>query len=122
MNDEDRRALGSTRRLVFQNLLNGVPVEQIRQSLHLSELEIEQAQAFVAQKITQHLILRHQAPIPCQTIEDMRWNRIDLLAVLSKIGDIDLSTALILRKMLIQPMDHPEMIEGAQRRMAEAHR
>lgn len=121
MTDDDRRALGCTRRLIFQNLLNGVPVDQIRKSLRLSDLEFDQAQAFVVKKITQHLILRHQAPIPCETMNDLRWNRIDLLAVLGKIGDIDLSTDLILRKMLVQSVDHPEMIEGAQRRMTEAY-
>ena len=121
MDDDQRRALGRTRRLVFQNLANGVPGEMIRQSLGLSDLEIEQAQAFVAQKITQHLIVRRQPPIPCSTMADIRWNRIDLLSVLAKIGDLDLSTGLILRKMLVQAMDHPEMIEGAKRRMSEAY-
>ena len=121
MTDEERRAIGTTRRLVFQNLANGVPVEMIRTTLHLSDLEIDQARDFVAKKITQHLILRRQAPIPCTTMADIRWNRIDLLSVLAKIGDLDLSNALVLRRMLVQPMDHPEMIEGARARMAEAY-
>ncbi len=118
--DAARVAIGRTRRLVFQNLANGVPPERIRTDLRLSDLEVEQAQAFVAKKITEYLVLRRQAPIPCTTMKDIRWYRIDLLAVLAKIGDLDLSTSLILRKMLVQPMDHPEMIEGAKARMAEA--
>jgi hypothetical protein len=43
MTEDERRALGATRRLVFQNLANGVPAAHVRESLRLSDLEIEQA-------------------------------------------------------------------------------
>ena len=115
-----RRILGQTRRMVFQNIANGVPRDQIREALRLSDLEIEAAQAFVGKKITQYLIQRRQPPIPCLTERDIRWHRIALLALLARLGDVDLSTPLVLSKMLVQALDHPEMIEGAQRRMAEA--
>jgi hypothetical protein len=119
--EQDRRALGARRRLVFQNIANGVHRGQIRESLRLSDLEIDQARDFVLKKITEHLLLRRQPALPAQTEPDIRWYRIDLLAVLSRIGDLDLGTSLILTKMLVQPMDHPEMIEGASRRMQEAY-
>lgn len=119
MTEDERRALGQTRRLVFQNLANGVLTEQIRQQMHLSDLEIEQATAFVCRKITEYLVLRRQPPIPCQTMSDIRWNRVALQATLARIGDIDLSTDLILSRITVQAMDHPEMIEGASRRMQE---
>lgn len=119
MTEDERRALGKTRRLVFQNLANGVPAEQVRQQMHLSDLEIEQATAFVCRKITEYLVLRRQPPIPCQTMHEIRWNRVALQATLARIGDIDLSTDLILSRITVQAMDHPEMIEGASRRMQE---
>ena len=122
MTDEERRAKGRTRRLVFQNIANGVPVEQIRESLHLSDLEIEQAQAFVARKITENRTLRRQPTIPCSTVREIRFHRRALLGVLSLIGDIDLSTDLILAKLLVQEIDHPEMLEGASQRLAEVYR
>jgi len=121
MTEDERRALGATRRLVFQNLANGVPAAHVRENLRLSDLEIEQARAFVSRKITEYLMLRRQPPIPCQTMGEIRWNRAPLQAVLARIGDIDLSTDLILSRILVQAMDHPEMIEGASRKMEEFH-
>lgn len=120
MTEEERRALGGARRMVFQNLANGVPLEKIRTDMKMSELEIEQAQKFVSRKITEYLVLRRQPPIPCANVKEIRWNRRGLLAVLAKIGDIDLSSSLILRNVTVQAFDHPEMIEGASRRMQEA--
>ena len=134
MTEDERRALGRTRRLVFQNLANGVPEEQIREALHLSELEVDQARRFVVKKITDQLTIQRQPPIPCQTMRDIRWNRRALLAKLASIGDLELSTSLITRlgkdgvkqqfnlKVDVQSLDHPEMIEGAQHRMNEAYR
>lgn len=122
MNQDERRALGRMRRLVFQNLANGVPSDQIRESLRLSDLDIEQAQAFVARKINENRALRRQPMIPCADLRDIRNNRRALLGVLSLIGDLDLSTDLILSKMLIQQIDHPEILEGASRRMAEVYK
>jgi len=121
MTEDERRIKGRTRRLVFQNLANGIPVEQIGADMQLSALEIEQARQFVAKKITEYLILRRQPPIPCHDQKTMRWNKRGLLATLARIGDLDLSSELILSKVLVQDMDHPEMIEGAQRRMSEAY-
>lgn len=122
MTEEERRALGKSRRLVFQNVANGVPPERVGADLRLSQLEVEQAVRFVTKKITEHLVLRRQPPIPCDDVRAIRWNRRALLGVLAKIGDLDLSTQLILSKITVQAFDHPEMIEGAQRRMSEAYR
>lgn len=121
MTEDERRATGRGRRLVFQNLANGVPPEKIGEDLRLSALELGQAQRFIAKKITEYLVLRRQPPIPCDSIKDIRWHRRALLGVLAKIGDIDLSTDLILAKITVQALDHPEMLEGAKHRMSEAH-
>lgn len=122
MTEDERRRLGQTRRLVFQNLANGVSPEKIGENLRLSALEVEQAQAFVAKKITEYLTLRRQPPLPCGNLKEIRWNRRALLGVLAKIGDVDLSTQLILGRITVQALDHPEMIQGARARMQEAHR
>lgn len=122
MTEDERRRLGQTRRLVFQNLANGVAPEKIGENLRLSALEVEQAQAFVAKKITEYLTLRRQPPLPCGNLKEIRWNRRALLGVLAKIGDVDLSTQLILGRITVQALDHPEMIQGARARMQEAHR
>jgi len=119
MTEEERRALGRTRRLVFQNVANGVFVERVGTDLRLSQLEVERALRFVSKKITEYLVLRRQPPIACEDVRAIRWNRRALLGVLRMIGDLDLSTDLILSKITVQALDHPEMIEGAKRRMAE---
>lgn len=117
MTEDERKALGLRRRLAFQNLANGVPEERIRTNLRLSELELEQAQKFVARKITEYLVLRRQPPIPCGDLREIRWNRQSLLGVLAKIGDLDLSSELILSRITVQALDHPEMVEGAAARI-----
>ena len=116
-----RRARGAARRLAFQNIANGVPLERVMADLRLSELEVDQALRFVARKITEHLFLRRQPPIACDGAKAIRFNRRPLLAVLARIGDLDLSSELILGRITLQALDHPEMIEGAQHRMAKAH-
>lgn len=121
MTEDERKALGLRRRLAFQNLANGVPEERIRTNLRLSELELEQAQKFVAKKITEYLVLRRQPPIPCGDLREIRWNRQSLLGVLAKIGDLDLSTELTLSRITVQALDHPEMVAGAAARMNEAY-
>lgn len=120
MTPEERRALGQTRRLVFQNVANGVPVERIRETLRVSELEVDQAVRFVSRKITEYLVIERQPPIPCESVTAIRFHRRKLLGVLARIGDLNLSSQLYLSKVLVQSLDHPEMIEGAKRRMAEA--
>jgi hypothetical protein len=120
--EEERRRLGLSRRLAFQNLANGVPPEKIAADLKLSLVEIEQAHRFVAKKIAEYLVLRRQPPCFCDDLRSLRWNRKRALAVLSKIGDLDLSTELILSRVTVQKLDHPEMLDGAKHRMTEAYR
>ena len=122
MTEAERRSLGETRRLVFQNIARGLPVERVMADMRLSQLEVDQALRFVARKITQHLVLRRQPTIPCESQSAIRFHRKRLLPVLACIGDLDLSTDLILSKITTQTIDHPEMIEGMSRRMGEAYR
>jgi hypothetical protein len=117
---EERQALGRTRRLVFQNVANGVPEERIRETLRLSRLEVDLAVRLVARKITEYLVIERQPPIPCDSVSAIRFHRRKLLGILARIGDLNLSTQLYLSKITVQAIDHPEMIEGAKRRMAEA--
>ncbi|MGC1300931.1 MAG: hypothetical protein WA840_01030 [Caulobacteraceae bacterium] len=122
MTELERRALGASRRLAFQNIANGVPLARVMTDMRMSELEVDRAVRFVGRKITEHLVLRRQPPIPCADLRAVRWNRRNLLAVLARIGDLDLSTDLILGKITVQSLDHPEMVQGVKRRMTEAYR
>lgn len=131
MTEDERKALGRARRLVFQNLANGVPVERVMADLRLSALEVDQARRFVAKKIADYLFVRRQPPIPADSLTAVRFHRRQLLVVLARLGDLDLSTDIIqlknddgsltsfTLKLNTQALDHPEMIEGASQRMAE---
>lgn len=121
MTEAELRALGETRRLVFQNIANGLPHERVMADMCLSQLDVDQALRFVSRKITQYLVLRRQAPVACEGVAAIRHNRLRLLPILSRMGDLDLSTDLILSKITVQTIDHPEMIEGVSRRMSEAY-
>ena len=134
MTEAERRELGQTRRLVFQNLANGVLLEQVMVDFKLSALEVDQIRRHVARKITGYLVLRRQPLIACDSVRELRLNRRGLLGVLARIGNLDLSSDLILitdktgatvgslGRILTQSLDHPEMLEGATHKMAEANR
>jgi len=121
MTEAERRALGQTRRLVFQNIANGVPPEQVREAMKLSDLEIDQALTFVRRKIAEHLVLRRQPPIDASDVKAMRFNRKPLLGVLARIGDLDLSSELLLARVTVQALDHPDMVDGMKHRMNQAY-
>jgi hypothetical protein len=132
--EDERRALGRTRRLVFQNLANGVPPERVRQDLQISALELDQARRFVAKKIADFLFLRRLPPVPADDLGAIRHNRRALLGALAQIGDLNLSTDVIVipatatkpetrftLKLTTQALDHPEMVEGMRHRMRNSH-
>lgn len=135
MTEADLRALGATRRAVFQNLANGLPEARLMEDLRLSQLELDQARRAVARKIGDWLMYAKQAPIACASVREILWNRRPLLAVLARIGDLSLGSDFItfadrktgrlvkvqFGRITTQALDHPEMIEGAKHRMAEAH-
>jgi hypothetical protein len=136
MTEDERRIVGETRRAVFQNVANGLPQERVMEVMRMSQVEVERAVKAVARKITEWLVYARQPPIACDNVGLIRLNRKRLLAVLTKIGDLSLGSDFILfpdrktgelikvqfGKIMTQAMDHPEMIDGASRRMAEAYR
>lgn len=77
---------GVRRRLVYTNLLNGISVEQVMDALHLSEREVLEAFRFVAVKIRSYKFERQLPPVPGETIDIARANRLDLLLTLSKLN------------------------------------
>ena len=122
------------RRLVFENIANGVPIPQIMEALKLSELEVDNAHKFVARKIIQNRVALRQAPIDCHDLRMIRFNRRPLLAVLARIGNLDLSTDILIARfpdqskvefglnITVQALDHPEMVEGAAHVISQGHR
>jgi hypothetical protein len=101
MTEEDRRRLGERRRMIFENVANGVNIDALKTTFRASPEEIQRETAFVARKITEYRFQRRLPPIQCSTLGEIRANRVILLASLSKIGPMTLSTELILPRLLV---------------------
>ena len=122
--------LGSERRLIFENVANGVPIETIMATFRRSRLEVQQDVEFVAKKITEYRFRRltdgptkKGAPatarplVPCSTYADIRLHRVNLLETLSKLGDRYLSSPLLLPKVTIQKVDSPDAVREVSHRV-----
>jgi len=105
---------GDDRRAIFSNAANGVPMEDIMQAFHLSELEVDQAIALVSKKIREYRFRRRFPPLPCSDMKEIRWNRLALLENLAKLGPQYLESSLILPNIGIQNIDdHRRLAEAA---------
>ena len=120
MAEDDLRRLGERRKLIFQNVANGVQVEDIMAAFSASREDIDRAVAFVAKKVKEYRFRRAAPPIPCDTVADIRWNRLALLETISKLGPMWLSSELLLPKVTTQKLDHPSMLTEATERMKRA--
>jgi hypothetical protein len=92
MNDEERKRLAETRRLIFTNLANGVPVEGVMEGFHLSEKEVLDHFRFVARKIWGYRFERAQPYIKCETPNDAYHQRRALTYSLDRCGDTYLTS------------------------------
>jgi hypothetical protein len=117
--------IGATRRLVFENYVNGVDIEAMKATFARSAAEIEADIFFVAKKIKEYRFRRcadgsefAAPPVACDTLVDIRLHRLALLDTLKKLGDRALSSPLALPRIHIQKVDHPAMLDDARRRLA----
>src|SRR6516162_6942448 len=97
---------GAERRLMFQNYANGVDIEAMKVPFGRSAAEIEREISFVAKKIKVYRFRRcadgsayAAPPVACDTLADIRLNRLALFDTLAKLGDAYLSSALLLPKI-----------------------
>jgi hypothetical protein len=118
----DRLHLGEERKLIFENYANGVDIEDLMVAFKRSRLEIEREILFVARKIKEYRFRRvaegkknpHAAPpVQCDALLDIRLNRLALFDTLGKLGDLYLSSELLLPKVNIQKVDNRAMAEEA---------
>lgn len=79
--------LATERKLIFQNLLNGVPVAQVAQAFHrASEKEVLEDFRFVALKIKCYAFQRAFPYIPMDTVAEAAQNKMAILDILSKVN------------------------------------
>jgi hypothetical protein len=122
--------IGATRRLIFENVANGVPIEAIMATFRRSRLEVQKEVEFVARKITEYRFRRltdgptkkgspatARPLVPCSTHADIRFHRVNLLETLSKLGNLYLSSPLLLSKVTIQKVDSPDAVREVSHRV-----
>lgn len=108
-------ALGQERRLIFENVANSVPMDQVRSAFRRSQTEVERELRFVARKIREARFRTRMPPLACDDIRDIRWNRRALLETLRHLSDDYLSTELVLPNIGVQDIDSPGMLRDAAR-------
>lgn len=104
---------GQERRLIFENVANGVPIEQIMTAFRRSEAEVWREVEFVGKKIREARFKCQLPPIDHQGIAAIRRNRLPLLEALAQMRDQYLSSDLILPKIGVQALDSPGIIREA---------
>lgn len=109
---------GERRRMVFENVANGVPMDQVRSAFKLSQTEIDKDLRFVARKIREYRFRRRMPPLACDGVHDIRWNRVALLETLAKLGPEYLESDLIIPKIEIQSLSSDRDLKAA---AAEVH-
>ena len=107
---------GEERRLIFQNIANGVPLEKVMVAFCRSEKEVWDEVEFVGRKIREYRFRRHLPPLEHQGIRAIGLNRKALLETLSKLGPEYLVSDLVLPKIVVQKLDSPGTIKEAGQR------
>lgn len=109
----DLHKLGEERRLIFENVANDVPIEQIMVAFRRSREEIDREVAFVGRKLREYRFRRRLPPLDCETQRDIRWNRRALLENVAKLGPEYLSSELIIPRIGVQKIDSPAVMREA---------
>lgn len=112
----DPRNKGEERRLIFQNVANGVPVEKIMATFRRSDKEVWDEVEYVGRKIREYRFRRHLPPLEHQGIRAIQLNRKALLETLSKLGASYLEGDFVIPKITVQQIDSPGTLREATQR------
>jgi hypothetical protein len=79
----------NTQALIFANLLNGVPEQQVAETFKISREEVQRTFAFVLRKVKSYCFLRQTQKayptIVAHTVEEAKKYRLTCLAVLPNL-------------------------------------
>lgn len=83
--------MSDDRALIFKNLLNGVPIQQVCRDFHKTESEVNQIFSFVLRKIKNYCWLRSATKVALPMVhagnlEEAKKYRIQCLSVLPKLN------------------------------------
>ena len=113
MEAETLEKLGQDRRLIFENVANGVPMDQVRRAFRRSQTDVDRELRFVARKIKEARFRTYMPPLACDDVRDMRWNRFALLDTLRQVSDAFLGTDLTLPNIGVQTLDSEATLRDA---------
>jgi hypothetical protein len=102
MTEEERKRLGETRRLIFQNVACGLPIEQVAATFEVSRERVLKDVIHVARKIREYRFQRRLPPVPSESIVEIQVHRRFLLASLANIGSRPLASDLIIPSLGVQ--------------------
>jgi len=108
--------VGEDRRLIFENVANGVPIQQVMSVFRKSEKEVMDEVRFVGKKVAEYRFRRHQPPLACDTLNELRINRVAILETLRKLGDTYLGTSLLIPNIHVGSLDDQSVIQEAEHR------
>ncbi len=74
------------RRLIFSNLLNGVPLTDVCKAFNKTEADVRAEFSYITQKIKNYCFLKGCPAIYCDTIEDARKNRYAIFPILRVVN------------------------------------
>lgn len=114
---------GERRRLVFTNLVNGIPVRDVMGALHMSEKEVMDDFRFVAIKLRSYRFERAIPILACATIAEAQAHRAEFLFNLSRLGPLSMENLPKYTKIETLPfMDNGGSISDGERAMLELRR
>ena len=95
--------IATERKLIFTNLLNGCNTQSVAAAFRKSEKEIADSFNFVVLKIKSYVFKYALLPIPCESVELARQNRLSLLEMLEKLN---LSVLPEYKSFITQPLEN----------------
>jgi hypothetical protein len=101
--------LGEERRLIFVNVANGVPIQQVMSAFRKSEKEVMDDVRFIGRKIAEYRFRGRLPPLSCSTLHDISWHRRALLETLERLSDRFLGSQLTLPNIHVEKLDHPSI-------------
>lgn len=111
--ENERLRRGQERRLIFENVANGVPIERIMAAFRRSEAEVWREVEFVGRKIREARFRTRMPPIDHQGMKAIRFNRLALLETLRQLSDDYLSSDLILPRIGVELLDSENAVREA---------
>ena len=110
---DERLKRGEERRLIFQNMANAVPMEQIKAAFLRSEEEVWHEVDYVSRKIREARFRTCMPPLDCMGLKAIRWNRKALLETLEQLRDEYLASDIIMPNIGVETIESASILRQA---------